>query len=369
MSSTVRDTTTNMTKLLFYFWLPTGRDEFELGRCDDPPFRNTAKYRSDVEETIAKRLMTKLTNNYSAGLQLNGGPHLQDADLRLRKVEFEFRYERAPRLHNFPNELTGNAFILSNGLYLWEFDFEYPSDLSDQEIAESAKKFLREDFVERYIARLFKFEWSEHKSKDKSDTLPSYDGALTYFQIDLLFNSLFDKDAHPDNFMNALSPSEGALYDVQGIIRSASLFAIRDRHLALFGELEDVSLESGSRNTSESLISTEIELFATGRDIRKAEQLLSHISHAGMEQFLKVAISFSLIHYKAGLDHCRAQLTNDALLIRINKTAGELRRPSLPSVLSSADLQSYTSIVAGKLPAFLFLHGLIKDLARASRPC
>jgi hypothetical protein len=87
-----------------------------------------------------------------------------------------------------------------------------------------------------------------------------------------------------------------------------------------------------------------------------------------MEQFLKAAISASLIHYKVGLDHCRAQLTNDSLLIRINKTSGELRRPSLPDELSSADLQSYTSIVAGKIPAFLFLHSLIKDLAQASRP-
>lgn len=92
-----------------------------------------------------------------------------------------------------------------------------------------------------------------------------------------------------------------------------------------------------------------------------------------MKQFIKVAVSFSLVHYKAGLDHCRAQLTEDALQIRISKTSGELRRPSLSpepfsSELSAADLQSYTSIVAGKLPAFQFLHSLIESLAQASRP-
>lgn len=366
MSSTMQSQTTKTTKLLFYFWLPAGRDEFESFSCDYSPFRNAAKYRDDIEETIAKRLIDKLPDN-SPGLLLSGDPHLQDAALGLRKVEFEFRYERAPQVPNLPNELTGSALILSNGLYLWQFDFEHPSDWSNKEIAESAKKFLREDFVERHIARLFKFEWAENES----DSLSLYDGILTYYQIDILFNGLFDKDAHPHNFMNPRPANEGALYDVRGIIQSASLFAIKDHHsplFPLFGELEDISLDTVSRNASESPISTEIELFGTGRDIENVEQLLSRVSYAGMEQFLKAAISSSLIHYKAGLDHCRAQLTNDSLLIRINKTAGELRRPSLSAMLSSADLQSYTSIVAGKLPAFLFLHSLIKDLARASRP-
>ncbi len=363
MSSTMRSRTTKTTKLLLYFWLPAGRDEFEFASCDYSPFRNAAKYRDDIEETIAKRLMGKLPDN-SPGMLLSGDPHLQDAALGLRKVEFEFRYERAPQVLNFPNELTGSALILSNGLYLWRFDFEYPSELSDKEVAEAAKGFLREDFVERHIARLFKFEWAEHES----DALSLYDGILTYYQIDLLFNGLFDKDAHPHNFMNPRPANKGALYDVRGIIQSASLFAIKNHHSPLFGELDDISLDTVSRKASESPISTEIELFGTEWDTEKAEQLLSRVSHAGMEQFLKSAISFSLIHYKAGLDHCRAQLTNDSLLIRINKTAGELRRPSLSAVLSSADLQSYTSIVAGKLPTFIFLHSLIKDLARASRP-
>lgn len=366
MSSTVRNQTTKTTKLLFYFWLPAGRDEFEFASCDYSPFRNTAKYRDGIEETIAKRLTDKLPDR-SPGLQvISGNPHLQDAALGLRKVEFKFRYKRAPQVPNSPskNELTGSALILSNGLYLWQFDFEYPSAWSDKEIVESAKKFLRKDFVERHVSRLFKFEWAEQNS----DSLSLYDGILTYYQIDILFNGLFDKDAHPHNFMNPRSASEGALYDVRGIVQSASIFAINDQHLPLFDKFEDISLDIVPRNELESPISTETELFETGLDIEKVEQLLSRISHAGMEQFLKAAIYSSLIHYKAGLDHCRAQLTNDSLLIRINKTSGELRRPSLPVELSSADLQSYTSIVAGKLPAFLFLHSLIKDLARTSRP-
>ena len=367
MSSTVRNQTTKMTKLWFYFWLPAGRDEFELASRDNSSLLNAAKYRGDtdnIEGTIAERLMSKLTGGSSAGLRLSGNPRMHDADLGLRKVEFEFRYEREQKEINFSNELTGSGFILANGLYFWQFDFEYASDSSDQEVTEAASKFLREDFVVRHIATLFKFEWAEHES----NALSSYDGVLTYYQIDLLFNSFFDKDAHPHNFMNPRSAGEGAVYDVGGIIRSVSLFAIKNHHLPLFGGHTDTSLEASCRNVSELPISTDIELFETGRDIKKAEQSLSCISYAGMEQFLKVATSFGLIHYKAGLDHCRAQLTNEALLIRINKTSGELRRPSLPLVLSSADLQSYASIVAGKLPAFLFLHRLVEGLAQTSRP-
>ena len=96
--------------------------------------------------------------------------------------------------------------------------------------------------------------------------------------------------------------------------------------------------------------------------------MVSRITYTGMEQFLRTAISSSLLHYKAGLDHCRTQLTNDSLLIRINKTAGELRRDSLSHVLSAADLQAYTSIVSGKLPAFHFLHDIIKEIEQATRP-
>ena len=370
MDSTVRSPTLRSTELLFYFWLPAERDEFELPGRDHSPFQNVAKYRSGgIEETISRRLIKRLMEKTGDGslkrFSLDGDPSLQGTDLGLQKVGFKFRYKHNGQTLNFaPDELTGSACILSNGLYIWQFDFKYPSDLGDQEITELAKKFLCEDFVEGHIAQLFEFGWNE-----QSDSLDSYRGILTYHQIDHLFNTLFDKDAHPRNFMNTPLTSGSVFYNVRGIIQSASLFKIKGYCVPLFGELEGTLLENGPGNTSQLPSFTKGELYETMRDIRIVERLLSFISYVGMAQFLKVAISFSIIHYKAGLDHCRAQLTDDALLIRIHKTSGELRRPSLStSALSAADLQSYTSIVAGKLPGFLFIHSLIKALALVSHP-
>jgi hypothetical protein len=71
MSSTARNQTTKTTKLLFYFWLPAGRGEFEFASCDYSPFQNTAKYRDNLEETIAKRLISKLPDS-PPGLRLEG---------------------------------------------------------------------------------------------------------------------------------------------------------------------------------------------------------------------------------------------------------------------------------------------------------
>ncbi|MGH3900824.1 MAG: hypothetical protein ACRDTA_21790 [Pseudonocardiaceae bacterium] len=393
MSTTGSSPTANKFKLSFYFWLPAGRDEFELDGGDDHHFENTANYRDGFEGAIAKYfekiLNEKLNKNLLEGFRFdaNHKPRLQDSHLGFRELAFEFHYEfehDENQAYNLPKQLRGRAVILSNGLYLWQFDVEYPSNSSDQEITGWAKKFLREHFVARHIAKLFDFEWTEElglplsrnneqtpsKNDEKIPRRPPYGGVLTYYQIDLLFNGVFDKDAHPANFIKPSPDGNGAdrgkaNYKVQGIIKSVSRFAIINRHYPLFGD--GISWDTACGNTLEQSISIEVDLSGTTPNT-DAEQLLSRFSHTGMEQFLKVAISFGLIHYKAGLDHCRAQLTTDSLMLRILKTSGELRRPSLPSVLSSADLQAYTSIVAGKLPTFRFLHGLIEDLAKTSLP-
>jgi len=388
MSTAGLSSTTRKFTLSFYFWLPAGRDEFELSRGDDQPFKDTANYRDKIESAVAKNLMIKineLSEKSSESFWLNNSSDLkvQDSNLGLRSLAFEFRYEPKrdenedkSKTYNLPNQMA-RALILSNGLYLWQFDVEYRSDLSEQDISKSAGEFLRDHFVKEHISKLFNFEWAEKiklvaSPKDKK----AYSGALTYYQIDLLFNGIFDKDAHPDNFIEPHSGSKSSdriegndehNYNVQGIIQSLSRFAINNHHYPLFVDFDKIPPTGAFENTFMEPISTDTDLFGTAPNT-EADRFLSRISHAGMEQFLKAAISFGVIHYKAGLDHCRAQLTNASLLIRIHKTAGELLRPSLSPDLSSADLQAYTSIVAGKLPAFCFLYSLIEGIAQATRP-
>ena len=51
-------TTPELTKLLYYFWLPAGKDEFGFQHQERAPLNNTAFYRDHghVEQTISKRL-------------------------------------------------------------------------------------------------------------------------------------------------------------------------------------------------------------------------------------------------------------------------------------------------------------------------
>lgn len=88
-----------------------------------------------------------------------------------------------------------------------------------------------------------------------------------------------------------------------------------------------------------------------------------------MEQFLHVAISFGVMHYKAGLDYCRSELTDISLLARAHQTTGDLARPSLSQEEPRlADLESYHSVLAGKVPILQFLQDLVEGLSEASRP-
>jgi hypothetical protein len=84
---------------------------------------------------------------------------------------------------------------------------------------------------------------------------------------------------------------------------------------------------------------------------------------------LRVAISFGIMHYKAGLDYCRAELTDISLLARAHQTTGDLARPSLSQEEPRlADLESYHSVLAGKVPILQFLQDLVKGLSEASQP-
>lgn len=93
-----------------------------------------------------------------------------------------------------------------------------------------------------------------------------------------------------------------------------------------------------------------------------------------MEQFLSVAISFGVAHFKAGLDYCRAELTDISYLPgRINRPTTSHDRPypkknpdwQIPRL---ADLESYHSVLAGKVPILQFLQDLVRGLSEASRP-
>ncbi|MQA95567.1 MAG: hypothetical protein GEV11_13275 [Streptosporangiales bacterium] len=114
---------------------------------------------------------------------------------------------------------------------MWSFDIPETARRDSDDLKQVLVGFLVEDFIERHIRTLFDFEWNAGKSGGQ------YRGVMTYFQLDQLFNSVFDQYAHPHLFLNGRPGDTGddperrradtdrirRDYDVQHLIRAISL--------------------------------------------------------------------------------------------------------------------------------------------------
>ncbi|MGH8903253.1 MAG: hypothetical protein ACRDYA_16690 [Egibacteraceae bacterium] len=373
--------------LTYFFWLPAGKDEFGFARSTEAPLHSTAFYRTRLESTITEHLSwqaERLRDNTSnlAGMTITGSLKPQEAELGLRKVQYQFDYqascqELVPLLK--ANPISGTAFILSNGLYFWAFKIHYRNCTDDETIKKALIHFLECDFVERHVRKLLDFRWTSLANVGRSrsegpeaERLQRYDGILTYYQLDLLYNGLFDASAHPHVFLQDPNVPEDVreAYKVGALIRSLSLYGFKQRYIPLFDVRKDFSLLG--THPEQAYLDCEVDLLALRPDSdvwAAREHLLSRLSFAAMEQFLRVAVSFGLIHYKTGLDHCRDELISQSLRARQNRPSWELRRPSLnnrPLILP--ELEAYHALLAGKLPVLLFVGNLVHGLSEVSYP-
>lgn len=365
--------------LLYFFWLPAGKDEFGF-RYDEAPLRDTTFYREEFERTIANHLRDqerrlKGNNESIAGLTWRGRLEPQDAELGLRKIQYSFEYDPDPALRPsyFPvGPLTGTAIILSNGLYLWSFKVKYESGVDEGELRSSLNTFLKDDFVQRHIHRMFGFGWPD--VDNLNDAQPRYEGILTYYQLDLLFNCVFDAEAHPHLFLHGdglrRAPRESEMYNIGTIVRSLSLWGFKRRYDPLWDLRKSYSFRGAGSSGDEVYLDSDVDLYTPQQRFdEERERLLSRLSFAGMEQFLRIAVPFGVTHYKAGLDHCRSELVNHSLLARRNHASTELRRPSLKGAsITLGEVAAYHALLAGKVPSLQFVHGLVDEMAHVSEP-
>jgi hypothetical protein len=189
------------TSLTYFLWLPAGKDEFGFKDYRDAPLNSGAFYRHDLESPIAAHLATRAERLQDSANQLAGIAGMNelqagDAPLGLRMVQFKFEYTSARRLPGTVADgpVPGTAAILSNGLYAWSFDIRYQPGVDPESLRDDLMAFLVKDFVANHIRRLFDFRWN---GSEGYQALERYRGIVTYFQLDLLFNGLFDKAAHP----------------------------------------------------------------------------------------------------------------------------------------------------------------------------
>lgn len=376
------------TQLSYFLWLPAGKDEFGFDRYEDAPLGVTSYYRTVLEQTIADRFAERAEKlrdaNRLAFMTPSGRIRPVDAELGLRKIQFRFSYQSdmAELEHRLgTRRLDGTAIIFSNGLYLWSFDIPIRPGAGDGELTRLLRDFLVDDFVERHVRHLFDFQWAPDSMSGDPN---GYTGVLTYFQLDLLFNGIFDQSGHPHLSLGdrvagrtpagAGQPARAAAsYDVHHLIKSLSLGALERDYFPLFDQRKNYSL----RRTYEDPLAyidcdislREPHLNPQDPALHLRELFLSRLSFAAMEQFIRVTVSFGLTHYKTGVDHVRSELVSQGIEASQNRASGELRRPSLNSrTLTLPDLDSYHTLLSGKIPTLRFLGALITGLAETSRP-
>jgi hypothetical protein len=383
--------------LTYFFWLPGGKDEFGFKDYEDAPLGRTAFYRTltPLEDTISRHFQKKVDALTDADdlafMRVIDTLQPDDAELGLRKIQFNFTYR-----HNYPDlkpyvrteSIPGTAVFLSNGLYLWSFRVPLRNDMSTLTSSESSglkdalKGFLRDDFLARHVKRLMDFGWNPDLVNGTPD---GYEGIMTFYQLDLLFNGVLDPSAHPHLALGNKTPEQVARtrdheaaarerYSVRYLIESLSMYALGTEYRPLVGKRKDYSLR---RTQGDQLAYIDSAVNLEERQLRADDEeglharelFLSRVSFAAMEQFLRVAISFGLAHYKTGLDHIRAELVSQGMQTRRNAPSSELRRASLRfNVVSLTDLETYHALLAGKIPVLFFLLDLITDLSEVTNP-
>jgi hypothetical protein len=360
--------------LLYYFWLPSGKDEFGFEAQDQAPLAGTVHYKEDKEQPIARTFRQQsrwLAVNHDSigGMQTSGSLDPQDAELGLRKLHFFFTYQPAQAILRGiikPGPIEGTTIILSNGLYLWSFRITYDESASEQSVKAALLRFIKEDFVSNYISRLLDFD----TKVDPADLDKKYSGVLNYYQLDLLFNGLFDTEAHPYKFFDHKYVEP---YSIRDVVHSASLYGFKQQYRPLWDLRGDYS-QRGAMVAKKPMADTDMDLRSEHlRDAESFEQeqrelLLSRLSFSAMEQFVRVTLPFGLANYKAGLDHCRLELIGNALMLRRNQASSDFLRPSLEPNLLPSDIEAYFLLLSAKMPALVFFRDLIADMIEVTHP-
>lgn len=362
------------TIVLLGMWIPAGKDEFGFKEFENAPLKETGRYRKKTELTISDRLAQKFEDlkdkrQRLAGMKILSSLDPEDSVLGLRAVAYRFTYDLGDRGKYLTGDLPGSAMVLSNGLYLWRFAFPHEDN---NELRTAVQTFLENDFFPNHIGTTFDFKWPASNPPHLSE----YAGMLTFYQLDLIFNGLFDSSAYPHRFLAQESagyapPSSsleaGVEYSVDNLLKSLCIYAVGNSYLPLFDRRKDFSYSGIKSKNAETYINSAAELVDVPATVQ-VERLVSRMTYACMEQFLRVTSSFAGLHYRAGLDFCRAQLTNDSLA-RISRTSGEMLRPSLLSRdVSLAEIESYATLMSGKTPSFELLRDLVEDLMEVSNP-
>jgi len=315
----------NKYRYQYSLWLPMNKDIFGFSKIKNAPLNDSDKIKIDsIEEVVYIHVIQTIETKIN----------LKDSQIKYIKKENPVNFFNHSRMLEFKIEKDEQAIgifqIFSNGLYLWSFEEVQAFDEDYLKILFDTEGF--DDFFEQTD--------NEKKNYTSHINLKNYNGILNYFQIELLFNGLFDINISPSNYF--------------GVSDLSNVFTLKNI-------LKSILLE---HHNNEINTVTNREKYRCKLDTDEKKYLC--IFSASMEQFIRVTNTFSSKHYKRGLDFCLKQLSTHGLL-RSHNAKGEIKS-FLPDSLykikaSIASLESYQTLIFEKLPLIEYFNTLIDGLS------
>lgn len=315
----------NKYRYQYSLWLPMNKDIFGFSKIKNAPLNDSDKIKIDsIEEVAYLHIMQTIERKIN----------LKYSSIKYRKKENPVNFFNHSRMLKFEIEKDEQAIgifqIFSNGLYLWSFEEAQAFD----------EDYLKILFDTEGFDKFFEQTDNEKKNYTSHINLKNYNGILNYFQIELLFNGLFDINISPSNYFGVSDLSN--VFTLENILKSILL----------------------EHHNNEINTVTNREKYSCKLDTDEKKYLC--IFSASMEQFIRVTNTFSSKHYKRGLDFCLKQLSTHGLL-RSHNAKGEIKT-FLPDSLykikaSIASLESYQTLIFEKLPLIEYFNTLIYGLS------
>lgn len=435
--------------LFLFFWLPAGKDAFGFRGWHEAPLNVLGLSHRGIYDPIAlyfKEQYARLSQENAFRDRFEFYPlagradmlNPADAESSLRKLCGNFRYSPAPShlaalsvfsankpetpidgivrkyFKAFSGPIDGHFTLFSSGLYVWRFDIppisyltpEASNPVAEEEAnttrgaaREAVRAFLKDVFFRDVLCPLFDLEWQKfdayeddsghlvlgkRKKGGRKDERP-YQGVLTYYQLELLYNYLFAAEVMPQIFFtqSGRHESEGADPDPISVLRKR--YVLKNIFLSIamvsYGEPKRQYYPLSSNRKEYSLrghdAETEEYYFVPGNFVFPNARLTGHaqneletlemflrehfygrLSFAAMEQFTRVAITFGLLPYREGLECARK------IILLTNFRAKENLEPQqlYPESKSRADTReeeeiapapAVSQLVQAAVPGFL----------------
>jgi len=312
----------NKYQSIYTLWLPSNKDIFGFKEFKDSPLNTFESNFNSYEKILFSHLQEKLINLF-----------FQDSINKYRYDEESNKFPSSRGI-SFTIVNIGKFEVFSNGLYIWKF-----------------KKTISKEVFFQHIQNLFDVNYNffvkENNSNKRKINLDNYKGILNYFQIELLLNALYDINISPSYYFQSQRNT-----DMKGLI---------EEKITLSNILKSIILYS--KDNSKELIPLAVQRANYPIKDKAYESYFA----SSMEQFIRVSNTYSLEHYKRGLDFCLKQLSSHGVMRASNTHDSTIN--FLPDSLnrlesSISTLESYQTLIFEKLPLLDYLQKLYIGLSR-----